>query len=382
VDKLKKGGSWLLAAIGSLLVVWAIAIGPVSVWRVVTHGTTTVWDHLEYPGRQLFANPNSSPWEVDDEAAAIEEVSIDGTDADLHQLLAETGTLGWVVARSGVIVDEWYGADHGPAETSMLFSVTKSVTSLLIGAGVEQGLIDSVDDPVTRYLPELEPGGAESVSIEDLLRMDSGLDYVEDDNPFGQHVEFNYTPDLTGQILDLRFDDEPDPQFRYKSGDNAMLGLILDRVLGDVTITEYLQRTIWDPLGLESDGTWSTDSVDGLERTWCCLAMTARDLARIGVMVGSGGVWQGRAVIPEEWVSRSAEPAYTASRWPAEYEGSPLANYGYQWWITESGAILALGKAGQYLYVGDEIVIVRLGETQGDVSWTRLFEQLASVEHG
>ncbi len=382
MDKLKKAGLWLLATIGALFVVWAMAIGPVSVWRVLTHGTTTVEDHLEYPGRQLSAGPNPTPWEVDEQAAAIGYVSVDGIDVDLRQLLAETGTLGWVVVQSGVIVDEWYGPDHGPAETSMVFSITKSITSLLIGAAVEQGLIDSVDDPVTRYLPELDSGGAESVTIEDLLQMDSGLDYVENDNPFGQHVEFNYTPDLTSQILGLRFADEPDPQFRYKSGDNAVLGLILDRVLGEVTITEYLQRTIWDPLGLESGGTWSTDSEDGLERTWCCLAMTARDLARIGVMVRSGGAWAGRAVIPEEWVTRSAEPAYTASRWPAEYAGSPLANYGYQWWITESGAMLALGKAGQYLYVGGDRVIVRLGETQGEISWARLLEQLASVDHG
>jgi CubicO group peptidase (beta-lactamase class C family) len=110
--------------------------------------------------------------------------------------------------------------------------------------------------------------------------------------------------------------------------------------------------------------------------------MTARDLARIGVMVGSGGFWGGRAVIPEDWVTRSAAPAYNASRWPGEYEETPLANYGYQWWITESGAMLALGKDGQYLYIGDDTVIVRLGETQGDVSWTRLLEQLASAEHG
>lgn len=368
---------WLLTAVAAIVVVWAIAIGPVSVWRVLTHGTTTVWDHLEYPGRQLSASPDPIPWKVDDQNSSTSRVSVDGSEVDLDQLLSGTGTLAWVIVSSGVIVDEWYSPEHGPAETSMVFSVTKSITSLLVGAAVEDGLIDSVDDPVTRYLPELSSRGGDSVSIEALLRMDSGLRYAEDDNPFGRHVEFNYTPDLTERILGLGFD-QPDPQFRYKSGDNAVLGLVLDRVLGEVTITEYLQRTIWDPLGLESGGIWSTDAEDGLERTWCCLAMTARDLARIGVMVESGGVWEGRKVIPKEWVTRSAESAYPASRWPADYQGSPLANYGYQWWITESGALLALGKAGQYLYVGDDTVIVRLGETQGDVSWTAVLEQVAS----
>ncbi len=376
MNKLKRIGLWLLVAIGATLAVWAVAIGPVSMWRVVAHGTTTVWDHLDYPGRQLVAPARPIPWEVDDQAGPPDPVSVDGVEVGLHRLLAETDSLGWVAVRSGVIVDEWYAADHGPEETSMLFSVTKSITSLLIGAAIEDGLIDSVDDPVTRYLPELAPGGAESVSIEDLLRMDSGLVYSEDDNPFGSHVEFNYTPDLAAQILGLRFR-ERDPEFEYKSGDNAVLGLILDRVLGDVSITRYLQRTIWDPLGLESGGTWSTDSDGGLERTWCCLAMVARDLARIGVMVQSQGMWEGKAVIPQEWITRSAEPAYDPSRWPAEYDDSPLANYGYQWWITESGAMLAFGKAGQYLYVGDDTVIVRLGETQGDVSWTPILEQVA-----
>ena len=106
----------------------------------------------------------------------------------------------------------------------MLFSASKSITSLLIGAATDDGLIGSVLDPVTTYLPELADGGFDRVTIEDLLRMDSNLDYIEDDNPFGIHVEFNYTADLEGDILNLELRDEPDEAFRYKSGDNAVLG--------------------------------------------------------------------------------------------------------------------------------------------------------------
>lgn len=361
------------------LVVLAIGLimGPDVSWQLLTHGPTTVWDHLEYPTRDLEPSPTPSPWA---EAGETSVASLPGGESILTAL--ETGeSLAFVVVKDGVIVGEWYRSDHGPEVRSMLFSASKSIVSLLIGAAIDDGLIQSVADPVTEYVPEMAGGGFDRVTLEDLLRMDSSMDYVEDDNPLGIHIPFNFTRDLRSRILDLSVREEPDSAFRYKSGDNALLGLVLERALGGETLTEYLQNRLWGPLGAESPGSWNIDDEGGFERTWCCLAMTARDLARFGQLAVQSGVWDDRRLLSEAWLEASFTPGFTADRWPEDLSGSVLANYGYQWWLLDDGSPLALGKAGQYLYVDrdDRVVIVRLGESQGETSWATLIEELADA---
>lgn len=371
----------LLGLAAAVLVAWAAAIGPRAVARILAHGTTTVWDHRIYPGRSLRPSPDPVRWPGAEQRLPPPEVELDPASVPLDTALARTGTLAFVLVRDGELVHEWYAPDHGPETPSMVFSVTKSVLSLLIGAAIDDGLIGSEDDPVTTYLPELAGAGFDRVRLEDLLRMDSSVDYVESDNPFGRHVEFNYTADLTADVLGLRVRGEPDPTFRYKSADYALLGLVLDRVLGERSVTAYLQERLWDPLGAEGAGTWSTDREGGLERTWCCLAVTAGDLARLGQLVLDGGRWRGRRIVTERWIRSSLRPGFEPRRWPAEYEGSPLANYGYGWWITREGARVALGKDGQYLYVdpGRETVLVRLGEGRGGHPWLATLARVAAA---
>lgn len=365
---------WIVGAVAAFvlaMIVWAVAIGPVAVQRIFAHGTTTVWDHLEYPGREISPSPDPQPWPKSALRPDLPVVELDGLTTPLESLLVVSESVAFVVLKDGELVHEWYAPNHGRDQTSMVFSVSKSVVSLMIGAAIDDGIIGSASDPVSAYIPELAQSGFDGVSLEDLLRMDSNVDYVEDDNPFGIHVQFNYTPDLTDDILALRVREEPDPTFRYKSGDNALLGLVLERALNGTTITDYFQQRLWDPLGAESGGIWSTDSVDGFERTWCCLAVTAADLARIGQLVAQDGVWNGEQLVSEEWLEASSEAGFAAERWPEEYRDSPLANYGYQWWLGRSGESIALGKNGQYIYVDPirDIVIVRLGESPAEFSW-------------
>lgn len=353
-----------------------VAMGPDVSWQLLTHGPTTVWDHLEYPTRTLTPSSEPVPWS---EASSTDLGSLPGG-ADLAGTVAGAETLAFLVIHDGQIVGEWYRQDHGPERTSMLFSVSKSILSILIGAAIDDGLIGSVDAAVTDYVPELADRGFDSVTIEDLLRMDSSMDYVEDDNPLGIHIPFNYTSDLRSVILDLEVREEKDPEFRYKSGDNALLGLILERALDGETITSYLEERLWHPLGAESPGSWNVDAEGGFERTWCCLAMTARDLARFGQLALEGGEWHGERLLPATWLARSFEPGFASDRWPDDYSESAVDNYGYQWWLLEDGSPLALGKAGQYLFIdpGNQVVIVRLGEDLGDVSWAGLMKDLAA----
>lgn len=358
------------------LAAWAVAIGPEAMWRVLTHGTTTVWDHLEYPGRTTMPAPQARPWTTT--PGTDPTVTLSGEAQPVGSVLAEHDSLAMVVVHEGSVVYEWYAPDHGEAQPSMLFSVTKSITSLLVGAAVDDGLIGSVDDPVTDYVPELASGGFGIVTIADLLQMRSNSTYVEDDNPFGMHVEFNYTADLEADILGLAVRDEPHEQFTYKSGDNAILGLILHRVLAPESVTAYLQRRLLDPLGAEDPGIWSTDDSGGLERTWCCLALTARDLARLGQLILDRGEVDGESLLPATWLDASFTAAYAATEWPADYQESALVNYGYQWWLTDT-AVAGIGKDGQYLFVDptQNLVIVRTGTSRGGIGWLDLITEIA-----
>ena len=176
-----------------------------------------------------------------------------------------------------------------------------------------------------------------------------------------------------------------------------MLALILSRALRPETISAYAQRKLWQPLGMEQDALWTLDHAgDGLEKTWCCLAASARDFGRLGLLYLHGGNWHGKQLVPEAWVRASTQVAMIPEqRWPQEYREIGLKNYGYSWWLMEdyqicgrpvvaedAGSYLGLGKDGQYLYVnpGRGIVIVRLGRSQGSLDtggWIRLFQAIS-----
>ena len=171
----------------------------------------------------------------------------------------------------------------------------------------------------------------------------------------------------------------------YRSGDNALLAVILDRAIGARTITEYTQEKIWNPLGMEYDGVWSTDHEGGLEKTWCCLAAAARDFAKFGRLHLNHGNWNGNQIVSHTWVEESTTGAFDDSTWPSGQAYKGFENYGYQWWLAseENGDYITRGKNGQFIYVNPDqrVIIVRLGWSNGGLSdgnWLALFTFLAA----
>lgn len=372
----------ILITVALILLVWSAIAGPVTVYRVITRGDTTIYDYKRFPGRDLSASPMPFHFEEDLRGDVVpQRIQLEeGGEIGFDQLLETSRMLAFLVIKDDSIVYERYLHGHSESGISQVFSTSKSILSILIGAAVDDGLIASVNDPVTVYVPELAAGGFDQVTIEDLLNMQSSMDYVENDNPFGEHVIFNFTDRLEEEILDLRVRQKPDDKFRYKSGDNALLGLILDRVLGEKTVTGYMQERLWNPLGMEHGGVWGVDRPGGLERTWCCLSMTARDLAKFGRLYLRNGDWNGNQIVSSSWIeSSTTNGAYEGDEWPEDLTN--IWNYKYQWWLVseEDGDYTSLGKDGQYLYVHPEknLIIVRLGERTGNVSWLGVFREIA-----
>lgn len=375
----------ILAAIVVILIVWVILAGPVTVSRVITRGDTTIYDYNRFPGRELHPSPAPFRFEVALREDVIpERVVIDGLgEIRVEDALESSGTLAFLVIKDDVIIAERYLHGHSETGISQVFSTSKSITSILIGAAIDDGLIKSVNDPVTDYVPELIDGGFGNVTIENLLNMQSNMDYFESDNPFAEHVIFNFTDQLEQEILKLEVRKTPDTEFRYKSGESALLGLILDRALAEKTITQYTQERLWDALGMEQRGVWGVDRLDGLERVWCCLSLSARDLAKLGRLYLHQGNWDGTQLVSSQWVEASTtKGAYDPNEWPADYVESGLVNYKYQWWLVseEQGIYTTVGKDGQYMYIdpGKNLIIIRLGEGTGNLRWIRIFQAIAA----
>jgi CubicO group peptidase (beta-lactamase class C family) len=347
--------------------------------RLFRHGPTTVYDFALYPARELQPGDRPAPFAAPPNvgAAPTSLESPAGKPASLAEILAATRTLAFLVIKNDAIVFEYFAAGRSADAISQYFSVTKSIFATLIGMAVDDGLIRSIDQPVTDFIPELASRGFARVTLRQLLDMTSALDYGENENPFGLHILMNYTSELETLILGFRLRDGESHGFRYKSGDTALLSLALQRALGSLSLTEYAQKRLWTPLGMEDRGVWSLDRAGGLEKAWCCLAGSARDLAKLGRLYLARGIGQTRPILSEEWIGQSAPqpPAaagerrtYTLSWWPASARGSDY---------------LAAGKDGQFLYIAPEhnAIVVRLGEThgyRGMSGWTALFAQLAA----
>jgi len=298
-------------------------------------------------------------------------------DIPLDDFLASNGTAAFLIIKNDTLLFEHYYGGHSDSSLSLTFSMAKSFFSILIGCAIDDGYITSVEQPVTAFVPELQKTGFNKVKIKHLLQMTSGMDYVESGNPFGIHTHFYYGSNLEERLVNLTLADEPGSTFEYKSGDNQLLGLILSRALRTMTITDYMQRRIWEPLGMEYGGLWSIDHEgDGLEKTFCCIAARARDLAKFGRLYLHHGNWNGKQIVSQSWVDQSTMIDTT--------EASPW-NYQYGWWIVTkaNGDYLAQGHLGQFVYVNPaaQVIIVRLGRSLGDLDvqkWKDLFVVLSS----
>jgi CubicO group peptidase (beta-lactamase class C family) len=369
---------------------WVALQGPVTVFRIIVYGDSSIQDHARFPFRPL--TPSPQPYRL----PAVPQPGLERVTAtplgtlDLADFLERSGTIAFIVVKDDRLLFERYFHGHGPERISQTFSVSKSILSALIGAAIDDGLIGSADDAVTRYVPELAGAGFGHVRLVELLQMNSGMDYIEDDNPIGRHARFYYTPHLKAEILNLRLKPARDASFTYKSGENALLGLVLERALQGRTITQYTQERLWNPLGMEYAARWSLDHEAGLERTWCCLSTTARDLAKFGMLYRDGGLWMGRTILSRSWVEQSTRSGpYSPQQWQRATYAAGFWNYGYQWWLVDRsrGDFAARGKDGQFVYVAPArgVVIVRLGDALGEhqgrsldaAAWIALFQAVA-----
>ncbi|MBI1797602.1 MAG: serine hydrolase [Candidatus Eisenbacteria bacterium] len=295
---------------------------------------------------------------------------VDLTMRPLAEYLRRRHVRAFVVVRDDTVLYERYFEGYGPATTSSSFSVAKSVTSALLGRALATGAIRSLDDSVTRYVPELWRNPAyRGVTLRHLLGMQSGIAYTRTNGHLWHDLRsgdarFFYTGNLARAIAGQRREDPPGLRWAYKDSDAEVLGWVLARATGR-TIAQQLEDGIWRPMGAESDASWDLDRRGGMEHAASGINATARDLARFGRLYLDGGERDGVAILPRDWVEasttldRSRTEPEVATWWQMQHRQC--------WWIPMQNwdaerDFFADGSRGQRIYVHprSRIVIVQL----------------------
>jgi CubicO group peptidase (beta-lactamase class C family) len=287
-----------------------------------------------------------------------------GTTRPALDVLERTYTNALLVMKDGRIVSEIYRNNSTPQSRFIAWSMTKSITSVLVGCALEDGRIDSLDTPISEYLPELNGGAYEGVSIRHVMQMRSGVDYEERYDFANPGIAAsNHINALVKNVA--RFTDvattlprihAPGEQFQYKTIDTSVLGWLVERATG-MSIAAWTEQCLWEKLGAEADGYYLMDGEPGIGREFSGAGYNAtlRDFARFGQMMLDGGVANGRRIVSKDWVQASTQP--TAG------EDERRGGYGLQWWtLAGTEAYAAIGLQGQYIYIDptSRTVVVKL----------------------
>lgn len=302
-----------------------------------------------------------------------EDVATKGNYDSFEKLLEDHHTLAFLVIRNDSILYERYLNGAGQSSLMTGFSVAKTFVSALTGVAVGEGYITSVDQPVTDFLDGFRHPGFERVTVRNLLNMRSGIKFSETYyNPFGHAAKFYYGRNLRKYAYNLRVTKTPGTEYYYNSANTLILAMIIEEATG-MKFTEYFTEKIWKPLGMDSAATWNYDSEKhGMVKAFCCLNATAHDFAKFGRLYLNHGEWNGKQVIPRDWVDYSMG-IHNDSR---DLENYP---YTYYWRVLENGNVFAKGILGQYIYLDPSrnLIIIRFGKKRGNIHWSKLIEKIA-----
>lgn len=316
-------------------------------------------------------SPSPSPWDLGPSANSL-EYSGDflGETTSLQDFIELSDTSALLVIKDGRVIFENYSHGDSAESLHVSFSMAKSFTSALAGIALAEGAIESLDDPVRKYLPELTSATYDGVSVKHVLQMSSGVSftevYTDPESDINKMTTMVPPMSYLEYMNTLGRAQEPGTFNHYASINTQLLGILLVRVTGK-SLTEYMTEKLWHPMGMEQAGKWTLDE-QGYEMSMGGLAASARDYAKLGLLYLNDGRRQDTQILPVGWTKESVtpdEPHLMPGENPAS---SNVSGYQYQWWTPRDwdGDYLARGIWGQNIYVhpGNRVVIVKLAADQ------------------
>lgn len=300
----------------------------------------------------------------------------------LLHLIQTSETTAFLIIRNDSLLFEQYASGYTRESINTSFSTAKSISSLLLGRAIGDGYITSEHDAVTKYLPELKQVSDlyDSLQINDLIDMRSGIKFKDHDLPWGDKPKAYYHPMLREKVMQLPIKYKPGERFQYNSYNPILVGMILEKATG-MPPAKYFEKTIWNKLGMEFSGSWSADSeVSMMTKMESGLNLRAIDFAKFGRLVLNNGKWNDEQIIPSDWIAKSTliDPNHNVNEFGSEIY------YENFWWLYSRDKltpyiISGWGHLGQYLYIFPEknVIIVRMGKDLGPIeSWGRIFKDI------
>lgn len=275
----------------------------------------------------------------------------------LADYLARNPATGLLIARDDTILYEHYQYARTDRHRFVSQSMAKTLVAMLVGIAVSEGRIKSIDDLVSIYVPGLAGTEYGNTSIRALLNMSSGVEFSEvydgkDDIARLARPLFSGEPKDPAAVV-AQFNNRtapPGTKWHYASVETEILGLILRAATG-TPVADYLHDRIWEPIGTEADASWAIDG-SGQEIAFCCFNATLRDYARLARLLAHDGAWEGRQLIPRQWLL-DATTVRPEDRHLAPRVATPYFGYGYQVWLLpgEQRRFALLGIRGQFILV-------------------------------
>ncbi len=377
------GVAWVAGIGGGLILVGGIMTIGVYTWALTATDTSQLARALVW-GDSGFGGQDQFPFRT--VSAAVEPVTfrlvsdspvagytdqISG--ASLPGVVDSSDTTAFIVIHGDDLLYEQYSNGSSRTSVQTSFSVAKSFTATLVGIAIDEGLITSLDNPITGYLPEMSERDPrfDDITLRHLITMSSGLSFRDGSSPWADPANTYYGIDLRlAALTEPQIADSPGTVFHYNDWNVILLGMVLERVSG-MPVSQYLETRLWQPMGAEADGSWSLDSdLHGFEKMFVGVNGQAIDFAKLGWLYLNEGRNGSRAVVSSEFVA-AATKVDTAT--------DPSSEYQYLWWLDhERSAYFAQGDHGQFIYVDPnaQMVVVRHGKSLGGVNWIEFIGNL------
>jgi CubicO group peptidase (beta-lactamase class C family) len=285
--------------------------------------------------------------------------------AELYFDAARSQTLhGLLVIRNGRLIAEGYFNGASADKEALLASVTKSVTSALVGVAIERRKLSSMDQKMVEFFPEFSGRShdprKDQITIRHMLQMRAGFPWEETDPAYWDSL---LTGDYVPMIVDFPLIDDPGSRFNYSNLTSDWLGILLARACG-TDLRSFAQKNVFGPLGIDP-GNWKKD-LDGYYIGSAELELRARDMAKFGLLYLNGGKLDGRQIVPADWVKASLRN-YSKDAWITKDRSNRIGpfihdlGYGYQWWSATVGSHrvdFAWGHGGQQIVLLHDLDMV------------------------
>lgn len=297
--------------------------------------------------------------ELNEEIRLLLEMKI-----DVHSVL--------IIKDGYIVAEQYYSEDYDVDSLHRIYSCTKSITSALYGIAIEEGYLEGVEEHMVDFFPDYEiqnmSAQKEDITLEDLLTMSSGLEWYEMDYPYGddRNTFRQWIDQGVGVqfVLDRPMVAAPGYIYSYSTGSSHVLSAIL-QIATETRTDSFALKKLFGPLGIDQYY-WPVDG-HGIAYGGSALRLTPRDMARFGYLYLMEGEWEGKQIVPKEWVSVSQQKHIERKYIEDNY-------YGYHWWVSDYNTYSAVGFSGQWITVVPEhnlVVVFTNDFTEGDnFQWT------------